>query len=165
MRNKIIFVVVIFITLSLIYGCAAFKRKFIPPPKEKHKSPQMTYVPTHEYKKTISNQLVYKKYYTYWKTMEMQLIDDLGKNQKRDLMSYQEAMHNLLAIKKYLVEEKANQLDIYIKQLEDIFKKYQTAYESSSITSRTKSFLITHKRNVEHNFRYGKVKNYIIQQE
>jgi len=49
---------------------------------------------------------LYKEHFSYWRSWHRQLIEDLGRNRKRDIRNIRETRRHLESLHKYVVEEK-----------------------------------------------------------
>ncbi|MGE4357949.1 MAG: hypothetical protein AB7E08_05300 [Candidatus Omnitrophota bacterium] len=110
-------IIILFILVVLLAGCASFRRKFVRE-REKEKKPQPV-VYFKEYTKDTSYDDLYKKHFLFWKYWEMELINALEEdNYKKQLTCIQQAISNLKDLETYLVSDKQKEVATYRENLE-----------------------------------------------
>lgn len=150
-----------FLIFNLI-GCEAFVRKFTR--KSKKSQPEEMVLAPEEWKgPKISKAEQYQQYFTYWKSWQDELISAFLTNasQKKKLDCVQQSKKNLVNMRFLLNESKQKQLDVYLRQLEDLKNGIQSdIYGTSNDSFRQTSERL--KNTIEQNFSYSHVKNDIL---
>ena len=157
--KKIILVVMILVLVSGLVGCETIQRKFTRKTKRRPIRPRFYTAGAQETRPNIE---LYMMHYTYWKTWHEDLVANAGVNAKRDKMASGNALSHLNDMKKYLMEEKAEELDGYIKQTRDITDRITKDGGSlQTQIGRLKQRLDNIRARVVRKFYYKKVKDYI----
>ena len=89
------------------------------------------------------------------------LINNAGTNKKRDKRACDEAVSDLLDMKKYLEGEKKEELDKYINETRKLTDKIAAGSLTKMRLGRIKQQLDGVKRRIMQKFRYKKVKGFI----
>ena len=99
-------------------GCSEeWRRKFIRKKKDVAKKPRIYQVKRYLKEPT---EALYTKHYNYTITWLSELIDDLGKNNKKDAGCIEEALSQIKDLQLFLRPEKASQLDKHVVRLIEI---------------------------------------------
>ncbi len=154
-QNYLIFILIFF----LLPGCAGLQRKFVRKPKEKEKPTPV--VQTIDYSVGLRSEELYKKHFLFWQSWHTELIDRIGDNFKKRTVCYDQIMTSLKSMRKYLIEEKARELDPFIVQIESIGKDTKKERLSATEVYRIKTVLEKTKRQIDKRFSYRDVKNYL----
>lgn len=157
-------IIVIFLVASLISGltgCETLRRKFTR--KRKAKPVRPMFYREGESEMTRPPLELYMMHYVYWKTWMDDLINNAGVNKKRDKRASNEAIGNLLDMRKRLTEEKQKELDEYIDEVRRITDKIQTGILNEARLGRLKQELDKVKSRVVRKFYYKKVREHIKQ--
>ncbi|NQT07037.1 MAG: hypothetical protein HQ575_05805 [Candidatus Omnitrophica bacterium] len=157
--RKFFSVIILIFFLSQLVGCEAVMRKFTRKRKKKTIRPTFYQEGMAETRPHVE---LYMLHYTYWKTWHEELAAGAGKNAKRDRLACSEMMGNLSDMKKHLVEEKAKELDQYIKVIDGITKELQKGNSTSIRLGFLRQKLDKIKGRIMRKFYYKKVRDYII---
>ena len=140
MTKKIIaLALTIFLTTSLT-GCEALQRKFTRKKKAKPIRP-MFYKEVDGVSASRPAAELYMTHYVYWKTWMNDLIQNAGKNRKRDIRAANEAVANLDDMKEYLTGEKKEELEGYITELRKVATQVKGVSVNAARMSRLKQEL------------------------
>jgi len=122
--RKIISLLVIFAILINTAGCSdSWRRKFIRKKKDVVKKPRIWQEKRYSKEPT---EALYDKHYNYAITWLSDLANNLGENNKRDLMCAEEALAQMQDMQLCLISEKAKELDKHINhigEVRDILKR------------------------------------------
>ncbi len=162
MRTKISMSILLCLSLALT-GCEAFRKKFVRKPKKKQirvvVSPQ-EYTPEH------SAQEVYKKYFLFWRASHDELTDSLGAqdaNRKKRISSAKKIIENLRQMHGLLILKKQARLDIFILEQESRLRELDRYNLNPGQILRIKSTLNKQRRQIEKEFDYRHIQEYLIQ--
>jgi hypothetical protein len=159
MLRKLIGTILAIALITNLCGCAALKRKFTR--KKKHVKPAV-YYDLEKYAKE-PNAILYKRHYVYWKTWQEELINKLSeKNFKKNISCAQGIISNLEDMKRYLVTEKAENLQPYIDEMRALQKELSGKYIGMGRQTRLRNLLEKRYRRIKREFSYTKVKDYIV---
>ena len=116
--RKILSILVILAIMISLAGCSEeWRRKFIRKKKDVAKKPRISQVKRYLKEPT---EALYTKHYNYTITWLSELIDDLGKNNKKDAGCIEEALSQIKDLQLFLRPEKASQLDKHVVRLIEI---------------------------------------------
>lgn len=163
MRVKKILSVLLFCCLLLnLVGCESFVRKFTRKSKKSDQSVQMVLVPE-EYKgPNMTKEELYRQYYLYWGSWHDELINALVQKSslKKKMDCAQEALKNLVNMKKMLVEDAQKNFDVEISRFNDLLSSIKSdAYGAND--SRNLRLAERIKSSVHKGFVYPKIRNYL----
>lgn len=160
MNNYFCYRVLIFtILIVLLSGCAGLQRKFVRKPKEKERPTPV--VQTVDYSIGLRAEELYKKHFLFWQSWHTELIDRLGDNFKKRTVCYDQLISSLKSMRKYLAEEKARELDLFLLQIEALEKDLKKDRLNATETYRIKMVLEKTKRQIDKKFSYRDVKEYL----
>lgn len=108
-------IIILFIAVNLT-GCDAVQRKFTRKKKNTKPIPRIYQLKKYDVKPSVE---LYNKHYAYWQSWMSELIQDLGQNHKRDVVSISEAVNQLHDMQNLLVPEKADALGKHVRRLEE----------------------------------------------
>jgi hypothetical protein len=160
--TKFLLLVTVYCLLITLIGCDAFVRKFTRKSKRDAKEKQELVLAPEEYKPAFANkEEAYRQYFLYWKSWHDELINSLSGigtiSNKKQVDCVNETIKNLEDMKKILKETKQKELDVYIKQLNDLKDAIkQDSYGRSLTMNRMAAERI--KRYILRDFSYDKVK-------
>jgi len=152
------------ILIFSLLGCDAFVRKFTRKPKKEDLPKAELVLEPQEYKAVIqSKEELYRQYFLYWRAWHDELLNALsyGGSHKKQLDCVNEAAKNLEGLAGLLNEPMQKKLDIYIRQLKDIFSQIQKDIYSNN-AARYRLALENLRRNILRGFSYDKVKDYLL---
>ena len=157
MRVKYIYLLVVIVMLS---GCADFRDKFIRKPKE-DSIPTTSYQAVRIYDVQPSLDL-YTKRYIFWKNWHRELLGVLSNdNQKKRIVAVEQEVSNLLDMQNMLVDEKADELQVYIDELSGIERTLKEERVTPGNEVRIRRELEAIGKQVKRNFSYTKMRGYI----
>lgn len=156
--KKIVSIALILLLTAELTGCEAIQRKFTRKKKNTVVKPRFYREGMSE---TRSNLELYMVHYMYWKTWHEELIAKAGENAKRDIMSCNEVITNLMDMRKRLVKEKAKELDSYIDQVRTITDRIKQGNVTDMRMGRVKQDLDKIRARIIRNFYYKKITDYI----
>ena len=159
MVRKIINIILIASLITGMTGCEALQRKFTR--KKKAKAVRPMFYRKGEGETTRPPSELYITHYIYWKAWMDDLINNAGTNKKRDKRACDEAVSDLLDMKKYLEGEKKEELDKYINETRKLTDKIAAGSLTKMRLGRIKQQLDGVKRRIMQKFRYKKVKGFI----
>ena len=154
-RKRYIIGTLILVLCVSSVGCAALQRKFVRKKKEKERyAPVIT---TFDYSKELRVDELYKKHYLFWKTWQMELIDNVDAGLKKRTTCYDYTMKNLLEMKGYLKDPKSSELEV-VKTIDpEIREKNLSKNKRYRITKLLERTL----RQIEKRFSYSDVKDFL----
>jgi len=158
MCKKIICLFLLSIMLVNLSGCSTLRKKFTRKKKVVEKRPQ--YFVVEEYNVEPSLEL-YTKHYVYWRNWHKELIEVLGQNPKKDARCITEIVGNLEDMRKNLIPEKQEALDVHIKRM----SKLENILVKGNLTHSTKSRVLQELdreiRKIKREFSYRKMAPFI----
>ena len=115
-------VVALFFCMLLMTGCETLRKKFTRQKKNQKTEEVMIVSPRDYSAHPFPNDVLYKQYFTYWKSWNQELVTSLNEraSDKKVLDCTEQAIINLKKMATYLNEAKAKELSGYIQQTEDI---------------------------------------------
>lgn len=141
-------------------GCEAFVRKFTRKSKDKP-AVEMVLVPEEWKGPGMTPEQLYRQYLLFWQSWQDEFItslkDDKSSFKKRN-DCIQEAIKNLMSMSALLKESKQKQLDVYIKDAQEL----QASIKADVYGSSNNSFLRQAermRRNILQKFSYNDIKN------
>jgi len=142
-----------------IAGCAGLQRKFTrKKAKEEKVSPVVT---TFDYAKELRVDELYKKRFLFWRTWQDELIERMDDMYKKRIECYDQAIMNLKEMQKYLAQSKAEELAPFIEEISsidpDVRKKKLSKSEQYGMTQLLKKT----KRQIDKQFSYSKIKDFL----
>jgi len=157
-------IIVFLLVFSVFYlsGCEAFRKKFTRKPKKKEKEIEdIVFVPVEYPENPFSNEEIYTNQYLFWKNWHSELINYLyeGVSRKKQIDCINEALKSLAKMKDLLSEEKQKELDVYIQELDKI--RDELLNSKFIQLSSLKRKMIRLQNNIQKNFSYNKVSDYI----
>ena len=158
-RKRYIIGTLILVLCVSSVGCAALQRKFVRKKKEKERyAPVIT---TFDYSKELRVDELYKKHYLFWKTWQMELIDNVDAGLKKRTTCYDYTMKNLLEMKGYLKDPKSSELEVVIEEVKTIDPEIREKNLSKNKQYRITKLLERTLRQIEKRFSYSDVKDFL----
>lgn len=155
MKKIVAWFLVIFMLASLT-GCETLAKKFRRKKKETVHMPRIYQVKKYVKEPTPA---LYKKHFAYWASFQSDLIQELGDNHKRDLLSIEQVVGNLKDMQSILVPEKAQELEPHIQRL----SKIRDIIASEDLTTANRTYVMNtlerEDRYIKKEFVYKKVKD------
>jgi len=159
-KIKMLLTIVLVVLLAFeVTGCGPLKKKFTR--KKKEAAPPPVYFELEKYSKE-PNAVLYRRHYIYWKTWQEELINKIAQGYKKDMRCSLEIISNLRDMKRLLVEEKADELQAYIEQMQEIKETLDERYITIAIKKRAKHKLERMYRAIKREFSFKSVKDYIL---
>jgi dsDNA-binding SOS-regulon protein len=107
--------------VTSLTGCETLKKKFTRKRKSQDSQEQVIIVPRDYAAHPVANDLLYKQYFTYWKSWNQELVASFeGNAHKKIVDCAQQSLLNLQKMASFLKEEKAKELGVFIKKTEDL---------------------------------------------
>ncbi len=161
MKNNTKWLLVFILCIALI-GCGPeWKRKFV----RRHTQTQPEQVFVYEPKEypRASNTDLYQRSFSFWKAWQGELIQKLGNHKINDLRSFEEALKNLDEMKACLTDQKAAELEVYMKKLEAFYTNYKSEDFNIVQSGQMRQDLDRLMLRMDKQFRYSRIKEYIKQ--
>lgn len=153
-------IILIISMLMSTTGCEALRKKFTR--KKKAKPVRPMFYKEEEGEAARPPVELYITHYVYWETWMDDLIANAGKNKKRDKRAATEAIGNLMDMKKYLSDEKKEEIQGYIDKVSVVTEKMLAGSVSKSRMGKLKQDLDRVRRVIVRKFYYKKVKDHIV---
>lgn len=152
--------VFVLVLCAAVSGCGpTWKRKFVRKRAPQEPDAVFSYQPQ-DYQREPNIER-YKRHFIFWKSWQEELITKLGNNRKADARAFEEALKDLGEMKTCLKDDKAAELDIYIKKLEGFSDSYSTGQFDVVRSNQMKTDLSRLMLKIDKAFRYNKAKDYI----
>lgn len=149
----------ILIAVSFLSGCAQLKDKFVR--KKKEDTSLKKYIPVREYD-VHPNMELYTKRYVFWKNWQTDLLEVLGDpNHKKKMVAIEENISNLKSMKSMLVDEKGDQLQVLIGEMEQVESTLKKAKVGKANDVQIRRRIETIGRQVKAGYSYTKVRGLI----
>jgi hypothetical protein len=158
MKKRGILVIFLVTALSLT-GCASLKEKFIPKKKEEETTMRYQVVRTYDVHPSLE---LYTKRYIFWKNWQRELLEVLrDDNQKKVRVAAEQAVSNLYDMKRMLVDEKGDELQLVIDDMVKVEDTIRAQKVTQGNRTRLRKQIEQVGRQVKRNFSYTKVGDYI----
>jgi dsDNA-binding SOS-regulon protein len=120
--------------VSLLTGCESLRKKFTRKKKSTETQEVMIITPRDYSAHPFTSDVLYKQYFIYWKSWNQELITSLtdGSSYKKVLDCVDQSLVNIKKMETYLKEDKAKELEVYVKKTEDLKNQIM---ESKSLPS------------------------------
>lgn len=159
--TQILILSTLFFSLSTLTGCGPqWKKKFVR--KRADRRPEQVFTYESQKYEREPNDVLYKRHFIFWKAWQEELITKLGNNKKSDISSFEEALKSLDEMKDCLKEEKAVELEVYIKRLRDFYILYKSKEFDIIRSSQMRQDLDRLMLKMDKIFRYNRVKDFIL---
>lgn len=160
-KKALCFILFGFLLLDLV-GCESFVRKFTRKSKKSDQAVEMVLVPQ-EYKgPNLTKEELYRQYFLYWKSWQDELINALTQkaNLKKKVDCAQQALKHLVNMKMLLVPEARKNFDQQIARSNDLLSSMQSDIYGSNDARNARAANLN-KANIEKDFIFPKIKNYL----
>ena len=119
-RRWVLSVVVMLSAVLLSTGCDSLRRKFTRTKKSEASQESMVIAPRDYSAHPFPNDVLYRQYFTYWKSWNQELVRSLEEraSHKKILDCAEQCLLNLNKMKGFLKDEQAAQLDVFMKKTE-----------------------------------------------
>lgn len=121
--------VVIFSCIFMMTGCETLRKKFTRKRKRTESTEPVVVVPRDYSAHPFPNDVLYKQYFVYWKSWNQELISSLTdmENYKKIKSCADQALINLKKMQTYLQDDKARELEAYVKKTDDLARRIEHA--------------------------------------
>ena len=121
-RRVYIYLILVLFGLYSCLGCEAFVRKFTRKKKKRRVIEEVVFVPEEYPENPLTQEELYRQYFIFWKSWQEELISYLrvNSNHKKQLSCVEEAIKNLNVLKQLLVQEKAEELEKIIAEMNSL---------------------------------------------
>jgi len=149
--------------LADLTGCASLRKKFIRKKRKEEAEKSTVVLALEDYDKLIDYHNLYKKHFLLWQYWCDELISSFEMNYKKQKVCADQSLENLSSLKKYVTSSKKEPLGTYIQRFEKIKLQIDRRKISNDIEkSRTVREIEKLKRLVDKEYRYSKIKAFII---
>ncbi len=155
--------ILLFVLLINLTGCEAFVRKFTRKPKKDKAPEEMVLAPEEWTGPKMTKEQLYRQYYSFWQSWQDELINVLVNKAslKKRVGCAEQAVKNLLGMRGMLNETKRKQLDVYLRQMNDLLQDIKSdIYGNSNDSNRQQAERV--RRNVLQSFSYPDIKGDLI---
>jgi len=104
---------------------------------------------------------LYKKRFLFWRTWQGELIERMDGLYKKRIECYDQAIMNLKEMRKYLSDPKAEELAPFIEKISSIDPNIRKKKLSKSEQYNMTQLLENTKRQIDKQFSYSKVKDFL----
>ncbi len=110
-------------------GCETLRKKFTRKRKGKVQAETVVIVPRNYNEHPFPNDVLYKRYFVYWKSWNQELVESLAnvENYKKIHECVLQSLSNLKKMQTYLKDEKAKELGEFISQTENLKNNVESA--------------------------------------
>lgn len=130
-RESRYFSVTIFVVacVVLLTGCETLRKKFTRKRKQAESAEPIVIVPRDYSAHPFPNDVLYKQYFIYWKSWNQELVSSLTdmENYKKIKSCADQALTNLKKMQTYLQEDKAQEMEPYVKKTDDLRLRIERA--------------------------------------
>mgnify|MGYP003394751477 CR=1 FL=1 len=150
----------ILLLIFSLLGCEAFVRKFTRKPNKEKVPEEMVLAPEEWKGPQMTQEERYRQYFLFWQSWHDELINaflgDASPKKKLDCAA--QAIKNLVGMRGLLNENRQKQLDVYLRQFNDLKDEIKSdIYGSSKDVYRLSTENI--RRNILQQFSYHDIKN------
>lgn len=166
MRTKLFALILILAVVTS--GCASLKEKFVPKKKEKEEFRRYQVVKQYDVHPSME---LYTKRYIFWKNWQTELLKRFGNdpttssveenNRKKIVVAVEQNISNLYDMKRMLVDEKGDQLQELIDEMEEVESDVKKGRISGANEVRMRKKVESVGREVKRKFSYTKVRGLI----
>jgi len=152
-----------FILLISSTGCEAFARKFTRKSKKDKAPVEMVLAPEEWTGPKMTKEQLYRQYYNFWQSWQDELINVLinQASLKKRVDCAQQAVKNLMGMRGMLNETRQKQLDVYLRQMNDLLKAIKSdIYGAFNNSSRQTAERV--RRNILQYFSYSDIKGDLL---
>lgn len=162
MRQGVILFLLFVLFLNLT-GCEAFVRKFTRKPKKDKAPEEMVLAPEEWTGPKMTKEELYRQYYSFWQSWQDELVNVLinKASLKKRVTCAEQSVKNLVGMRGMLNETKQKQLDVYLRQMNDLLKEIKSdVYGASNNYNRQTAERV--RRNILQSFSYPDVKGDLL---
>ena len=158
MTKRLISIALIISMASAVTGCEAIQRKFTRKKKREVLRPRFYQEGEADTRPHLE---LYIMHYTLWRSWQTELLTGTTENAKMRRMSCNELIGHLMDMKKHLVREKADELQLYINEVVKVTDRIKTGSSTIMETGHLKHNLEKLGARIERKFFYKDIKKYI----
>lgn len=158
MFRNLLKIVLISVIVAGLSGCGELVRKFIrksPPKKEDY-----AFYQVEDYKAKPAPER-YQNHYILWHNWQTDLVRSEDTSYSRDIMSANEALKHLTAMRDLLTDEQAKKLDPQIADLKSVIDDIQKRHECVKYNVSNRRTVERVERIVQDEFSYRRMSKYI----
>ena len=153
--------ILIIVLLINVLGCEAFVRKFTRKSKKDQEVVRMVVTPEEYPAPVVTKEEAYRQNFLYWQSWHDELITALSAgNQKKQVACADEAIKNLVELKKVLKSEQQAALDRYIVRLQQLRGAIALDYAFTNI-NRNRQDAERIKRDIMQHFSIKHMKDFL----
>lgn len=152
-----------FLLLTTLFGCEAFRKKFVRKPKEKEVK---IVVETYEYE-AESAEKTYKRFFLFWRAAHEEMINSLStqdSNRKKLVFAAEKIIENLQQMRQLLMPQMQARLDTFISEQKDIARQLNRFKLQHAQLIRIKSMLEKQRRQIQKEFNYKHIQEYLVKE-
>ena len=152
-----------FLLLTTLFGCEAFRKKFVRKPKEKEVK---IVVETYEYE-AESAEKTYKRFFLFWRAAHEEMINSLKSqdgNRKKLVFAAEKIIENLQQMRQLLMPQMQARLDTFISEQKDIARQLNRFKLQHAQLIRIKSMLEKQRRQIQKEFNYKHIQEYLVKE-
>ena len=162
MKRRILAALLVMVLAAGTVGCATVQKKFTRKKKTPERNRSVIYLDEGAYQKKYSNEYYYKTHFTFWRTWQDELIDNLQNgNRKRLRRSIQEVVSHLTEMANYLEPQTKAGLEEQILRLQGIRDRLEAGYYDSNLEG-LKPELEQIGRLLNNNYYFGKIQDKLL---
>lgn len=152
-----------FLLLTTLFGCEAFRKKFVRKPKEKEVK---IVVETYEYESEPAEK-TYKRFFLFWRAAHEEMINSLksqDSNRKKLVFAAEKIIENLQQMRQLLMPQMQARLDTFISEQKDIARQLNRFKLQHAQLIRIKSMLEKQRRQIQKEFNYKHIQEYLVKE-
>lgn len=151
-------IVLIFAMISVLSGCGELAKKFIR--KNQPKKEGYSFYQVEEYKAKPAP-VRYQNHFILWHNWHSELERSEDVSYSKDILSADESMKHLTAMRDMLTDEEAKKIDIQIKDLQFVINDMKKRHECVKDSVRNRRIVERVDRVVQDEFSFGRMRKYI----
>jgi hypothetical protein len=161
-RKWFVFAIGMILVVNLA-GCEAFTRKFTRKSKKDKNTVEMVLAPEEWKGPKMTKEERYRQYLLFWKSWHDELENALAQNSamKKKADCCEQAIKNLNGMRSLLNESKQKQLDVYIRQMVELYSEIKSDIYGMSANSFCLR-LDKLRMHMQEGFTYNDIKNDLI---
>jgi tRNA U38,U39,U40 pseudouridine synthase TruA len=161
-RKWFVFAIGMILVVNLA-GCEAFTRKFTRKSKKDKNTVEMVLAPEEWKGPKMTKEERYRQYLLFWKSWHDELENALVQNSamKKKADCCEQAIKNLNGMRSLLNESKQKQLDVYIRQMVELYSEIKSDIYGMSANSFCLR-LDKLRMHIQEGFTYNDIKNDLI---
>jgi hypothetical protein len=158
------FIVTILLFIFFVSGCQTLRKKFVRRPKKEEKRHEAVLVPQDYSDLKESPELLYRRYFAFWKYWQQELIDSLvpGGNRKRQLDCISRTIDSLTRLKGFLIQEKQAYIDKHILRLKNVSRRIQQGRLTEMGWNNLRRELEKQRRQLDRELVWSNVKSWLV---